>query len=190
MVYINARYPLHVEMFFDKTSVSMIPWFPNWANELIEKISGLLSAETSEIVNQDSYERFLVKEVSSSFLLNGGQTVTLQVLLLMLAGFFTMMRKMTQKSPRASLIFRKAERIMDINFFARSFQGTILPLALAVNLQFQNFDTSTVINCLSLALCIIGFFFVAGMMTAIFKVSRREKTCYKAKDRLSLGRQY
>ena len=45
MIYINAPYPVHVEIFFDKLTLAQLDWLPNWAKDTALNIMNYISED-------------------------------------------------------------------------------------------------------------------------------------------------
>jgi len=184
MVYINALYPIHVEIFFDKVMFTQLDWLPNWTRtSLTDILDSLVEGFEYVIVDQEAPYRFDFKELTASFLANGGQILTFQLLLMLLSVTINVLRKIFYgKFQKMAVLLGKIEQLMDINFFIRGYQGLSLPITIAVMIQLYNISTINIINKLSAALCFIGIIYMFIITFYIYKISMTAVKTAKFKE--------
>ena len=184
MIYINAPYPFHVEIFFDKMTIAQLDFLPNWIDDLtVALLESLGQIVEFEIVDQTAPYRFDLKGKTSSFLENGGSMLSFQLMLVMISAVVSILRKLLANSSQKLANFMgRIEKLLDINFFIRGFYGVALPLAMAVQLQFVNINGSNAVNIVSAVLAFIAFIYMAIVTYYVFRISRSIRKEVKDKD--------
>ncbi|EAR84001.2 transmembrane protein, putative (macronuclear) [Tetrahymena thermophila SB210] len=177
--FINVEYPINSDLFFstfNSININIKLFGIDIQSGGKKKVLG------NELVNQDSPQKFMDQNITSSFMINGAN------LLVTLTGFVVGRYLLvsihdcynqTEDDHKHSIVCQALKFVKNFLTFSpiiKYIQNSFFALVFSVCLQLRNMDSSNSFNNASIAICFMTIFaFLASIIYFMYKVNNAEK---------------